>query len=319
MKILFFLISILLIFIFAAGWVKVVLLVTSLLIFLILLLWALKDPMADTPPYREDIDYITGTEVYRGARIYNDNEDYKLISNKSNIYEIPKAIEFSTYKFPSLDNKEIQEFIDWAKSKKSHNKKQDLFNIFKEYSREAIEFSHPRFEVFPPELTINLDIDGQSDGDFSCEDFQVYGFQINNYQVTSEVYFDCEELSLILSNPDLFDWVEYVNKHDEITESVEYQEATDYGDCSYYLKDDCSEFIPINGEADEYFDFEPMVEYDYPVKVSLTEDISYKGKIFTINDEEFTFLNKDKNHLVTLLNASYLPNIITLISSFSKT
>jgi hypothetical protein len=51
----------------------------------------------------------------------------------------------------------------------------------------------------------------------------------------------------------------------------------------------------------------------------LTEDISYKGKIFTINDEEFTFLNKDKNHLVTLLNASYLPNIITLISSFSKT
>jgi hypothetical protein len=252
-------------------------------------------------------------------RIQEDDEAYKIISNKSNIYEIPKAIDFSTYKFPSLDNKEIKEFIDWAKSKKSKNQKQNLFNIFKEYSQEANEFSQPRFEVFPPELTINLDIDGKSNGGFFCDDFEVYGFQINNYQITSEVCLDCEELSLVLSNPNLFDWLKYLIKHDEITELEEYQSATDYGNRSYYLKDDCSEFIPINGEADEYFDFEPMVDYDRPVKVNLTEGISYKEKVFIINDEEFTFLNKDKDHLVTLLNASYLPNIITLISSFSKT
>ena len=60
MKILLFLISVVLIFIYAAGWVKVVLLVLGLLIFLILLYWALQDPMSDTPPYYEDIDWVDG-------------------------------------------------------------------------------------------------------------------------------------------------------------------------------------------------------------------------------------------------------------------
>ena len=75
MKILLFLISVVLIFIYAAGWVKVVLLVLGLLIFLFILYGVIQDPMSDTPPYhpgdekniieaaikaRDDIDRVDG-------------------------------------------------------------------------------------------------------------------------------------------------------------------------------------------------------------------------------------------------------------------
>ena len=75
MKILLFLISVVLIFIYAAGWVKIVLLVLCLLILLIILYGAIQDPMSDTPPYhpgdekniieaaikaRDDIDRVDG-------------------------------------------------------------------------------------------------------------------------------------------------------------------------------------------------------------------------------------------------------------------
>ena len=68
MKILLFLISVILIFIYAPGWVKVVLLVLGLLIFLVLFIWSHQDPMSDTPPYGDgDGEIRTHNEVSPGV------------------------------------------------------------------------------------------------------------------------------------------------------------------------------------------------------------------------------------------------------------
>ena len=249
--------------------------------------------------------------------IHDDDEEYKLISNKSNIYKLPKTIDLSLYVPPSFDNKKIQKLVEWAKSKKSKNGNQILLNIFKEYSQEANEVMYPRFEVIPPDLTFNLDVEAQTKGGFFCEDFQVYGFEINQFTTRPELHFDCEDLVMLLSSPELFDWIKYYlsgptvysSDCDDLWQSWE----ADEGSVTWYLEDDYSEFTPIKGEAWEYFEAEPMVEYNFPIKIKMNGDISYKGKNFIINDEEFTFLKKEKDHLITLLMASYKPSLLRAI------
>jgi len=42
-------------------------------------------------------------------------------------------------------------------------------------------------------------------------------------------------------------------------------------------------------------------------------DISYKDEIFEINYKKFTFLKKEREHLIILLMASYRPSVIQSI------
>ena len=45
------------------------------------------------------------------------------------------------------------------------------------------------------------------------------------------------------------------------------------------------------------------------------KEISYKGEIFKVNDEEFTFLKNERENLIILLMASYNDNLLDSIIS----
>ena len=98
----------------------------------------------------------------------------------------------------------------------------------------------------------------------------------------------------------------------------EYQKERDEDPDTHHQEDDYSEFTPIKGEASEYFEDEPMVEYNFPIKIKMNGDISYEEEIFIINDEEFTFLKNEKDYLIFLLMASYNPSLIKSITAISN-
>jgi len=52
---------------------------------------------------------------------------------------------------------------------------------------------------------------------------------------------------------------------------------------------------------------------DELVKIQLVDEISYKDEIFLINEEEFMFSKKEKDHLITLLMASHKPSLLKTI------
>jgi len=226
------------------------------------------------------------------------DEQYELISNKENIYKSASETDYTTYKEPLIDDKRIQKNLEWAKNKKSINKKNNL-----------IDFINNDLDLITPEISVNLYFDLMNDGGFFCKEFNAYGFQINRSKSPRRFEFDNETWVNLLTEPYLYDWsnASVWFNDDSIWDSDNYL----HGDKTYYLRENCAEFIPLQKNAEYWWDFETLgLNLDELVKIQLVDEISFEDEIFMINEEEFMFSKKEKDHLITLLMASYKPSLL---------
>ena len=229
------------------------------------------------------------------------DEQYKLISNTENIYKSAAETDYKTYEEPLIENKRIQKILEWAKNKKSKNKKNNL-----------IDFINNNLDLITPEISVNLYFDLMNDGGFFCEEFNAYGFQINRFESPRRFEFDNETWVNLLTEPYLYDWTNFSVWFND--ESI--WDADNYlrGDKTYYLRENCAEFIPLSRDVEYCCDAESQgFNIDELVKIQLVDEISYKDEIFLINEEEFMFSKKEKDHLITLLMASYKPSLLKTI------
>jgi len=229
------------------------------------------------------------------------DEQYKLISNTENIYKSAAETDYKTYEEPLIDNKRIQKILEWAKNKKSKNKKNNL-----------IDFINNNLDLITPEISVNLYFDLMNDGGFFCEEFNAYGFQINRFESPRRFEFDNETWVNLLTEPYLYDWTNFSVWFND--ESI--WDADNYlrGDKTYYLRENCAEFVPLQKNAEYWWEVETLgLNLDELVKIELADEISFKNEIFLINEEEFMFSKKEKDHLITLLMASYKPSLLKTI------
>ena len=229
------------------------------------------------------------------------DEQYKLISNTENIYKSAAETDYKTYEEPLIENKRIQKILEWAKNKKSKNKKNNL-----------IDFINNNLDLITPEISVNLYFDLMNDGGFFCEEFNAYGFQINRFESPRRFEFDNETWVNLLTEPYLYDWTNFSVWFND--ESI--WDADNYlrGDKTYYLRENCAEFVPLQKNAEYWWEVETLgLNLDELVKIELADEISFKNEIFLINEEEFMFSKKEKDHLITLLMASYKPSLLKTI------
>ena len=229
------------------------------------------------------------------------DEQYKLISNTENIYKSAAETDYTTYKEPLIDDKKIQKILEWAKNKKSKNKKNNL-----------IDFINNNLDLITPEISVNLYFDLMNDGGFFCEEFDAYGFQINRFESPRHFEFNNETWVNLLTEPYLYDWTNFSVWFND--ESI--WDADNYlrGDKTYYLRENCAEFVPLQKNAEYWWEVETLgLNLDELVKIQLVDEISFKDEIFLINEEEFLFSKKEKDHLITLLMASHKPSLLKTI------
>ena len=233
------------------------------------------------------------------SHLSESDDEYALISNKENIYKLPVASDYSSYQEPLIDNERIKKFVEWAKNIKSTSFNSNLFDLM----------DH-NCEIIAPEPTINGSFELLTDGGFFCEDFDAYGFEINRFNSTFNFEFDNKTWVNLLTEPNLFDWLNLVRRYDYIWDPDD--EAGGY--FTYYLKDNGAEFIPMKGDVWDYWDAESQgVNISEPVNIEVIDEISFKDEIFMINEEDFMFSKKEKDHLITLLMASYKPSLLNAI------
>ena len=264
---------------------------------------AKKNRPSEEDSYDARVEGNNAMNAYRRqwySNFYVTDEQYELISNMENIYSLPKIQDFSSYQDPRSSDEQINKFIKWARNKKSKSQNSSLLeNIIDD------------FDIYTSEISVNFDMEVQDDGGFFCEDFNAYGFCITRFKHSCNIDFTSEEWVKVLSEPKLFDWVHYSDWDDENMWTYNYNE----GDVTHYLKENNAEFVPPSKNVHDYWDYEMQGNMYELVKVQPEKDISYKGEIFKINDEEFTFLKNEREHLIILLIASYNDDLLELIIS----
>jgi len=271
------------------------------LIMIVILAGVLKDKSEEGTGSARDL--ANQDEKYHRARWNSDfsvsEKQYELISNKEKKYSGLEISKINTYKKPSTSDKDIKRFLKWASNKKSKNKESNLIVCINE-----------PLKIVTPELWINCNFAIRTDGAFFCEDFNAKGFQIsilNSYEIIFE--FDNIDWVNLLTDTDVIDWHDKCNE-EQNSGSSDLLSDSFHGELSYYLEDD-SEFIPPEGEGADYWDCE-FADSDV-VDIDLCEEIDFTDEIFEINDEEFTFLKNERDHLIILLMASYTPSIMQSI------
>ena len=234
---------------------------------------------------------------------FNDatDEQYELISNMENIYKPPENPDFNSYQDSKISDEQIIKFVKWAKIKKSKSKKSTLIDVISD-----------ELDIYTPEISINFEMEFQDDGGFFGEDIKEYGFCITRHNYSCYVDLTIKEWVKILSEPMLFDWFNYSDWDDPNI----WDELSIDGYDTYYLKENNAEFIPPSKSVYEWWDYQSRDSMvNELIKVQPVNDFSYKGEIFEINDEEFTFLKNEREHLIILLMASYNDNLLDSIIS----
>ena len=228
-------------------------------------------------------------------------EQYELISNMENIYKPPENPDFNSYQDPKISDEQIIKFVKWAKIKKSKSKKSTLIDVISD-----------EFDIYTPEISIDFEMELQDDGGFFGEDLKEYGFCITLSNCSCYVDLTIKEWVKILSEPMLFDWFNYSDWDDPNI----WDELSIDGYDTYYLKENNAEFLPPSKSVYEWWDYQSRDSMvNELIKVQPVNDFSYKGEIFEINDEEFTFLKSEREHLIILLMASYNDNLLDSIIS----
>lgn len=312
MKFLLLIISIVLIFLYTSGWIKLALLLPIFLVLLLIFWLTLKsvaDPLSDTPPYRDDEDKSASemeeealkahNEKWSGSNewIFESSKEYETISNYDKIYVGSKDINYSDYQEPVINEERVAEFLKWAKNKKSINQESALIDLI-----------NKKLRLTPPDVTVNLLFDLRTDGAFFCEDFNAYGFRIYRFKTPHIFEFDNETWVNLITEPYLFDWIKHTEWEDESIWGNDDNYHT--GSNSYYLKGNLAEFVPPVKNSEWYFEEDITGEYEELTNTMLADEIKLSDLVFKVNNEEFNFLEKEKDYLVTLLMATYNSNIL---------
>ena len=79
---------------------------------------------------------------------------------------------------------------------------------------------------------------------------------------------------------------------------------------AYYLKGNLAEFVPPGKNSEWHFEEDIMGEYEELTNTMLADEIKLSDLVFKVNNEEFNFLEKEKDYLVTLLMATYNSNLL---------
>ena len=80
------------------------------------------------------------------------------------------------------------------------------------------------------------------------------------------------------------------------------------------MKDNGAEFIPLKGDVWDYWDYETRgTNIAEVVNIEVVDEISFKDAMFQVEEEYFIFSKKEKDHLITLLMASYKPSLMKRI------
>ena len=106
----------------------------------------------------------------------------------------------------------------------------------------------------------------------------------------------------------MFDWIKHTEWEDESIWGNDDNYHT--GSNSYYLKGNLAEFVPPVKNSEWYFEEDITGEYEELTNTMLADEIKFSDLVFKVNNEEFNFLEKEKDYLVTLLMATYNSNIL---------
>ena len=232
------------------------------------------------------------------GNFHTTDKQYELISNMENIYKPTKNLDFDSYFDPIISDDQIIKFIKWAKAKKSKNQKSTLIDLISD-----------QFDIDTPAVSVNFDMEVKDPGAFFCKDFSAYGFCITRFNYSCEIHLTSESWVHLLAEPKLFDWLNFSDWDYEDLWNYNYSE----GVTTSYLKENNAEFIAPSDDFEYSWDYEMQGGMYELVKVEPVNDISYKDEIFEINYKKFTFLKKEREHLIILLMASYRPSVIQSI------
>jgi len=219
-------------------------------------------------------------------------------------FELPKS-DISQYKEPRVSKKKFDEFIIWAKSKGSGKDKEQLSEIIKKdlviSSNGELVFDFLGF--YETSGMVN-----SSDYDF---EFSVDKIDTQVFEEEIDIEETMEDLVGALHSPEVYPIYIYEDLAGENMDgSLEYDENEPPTSTKYYLSIDKSEYIPksenIESEfkVDGHFEFRPIGYKLLPMEFPIS---------LWINSEKFYFNKDEKEHLITLLIASYKPSLLKKI------
>jgi len=219
---------------------------------------------------------------------YDENNHLNGLKNK---FEIPKGIvnNVEDLKDPKVSKKRLNSFIEWLKEKDSNllktlKSKKSLDIPEMALTSSVVSFIKDECVVKSPDLDYDFDA----------------------YRVSEWKYYFDESRSIQ-------EWVKLLN-YEKMHENVVSEFVDPYlGEENigehYYTKDEDLE-IPLKYELDAVdvggFDRTNILLY-------CVLDVFFWDKKITINQDEFTFKKNEKEHLVTLLMASYKPSLLKRI------
>ena len=220
-------------------------------------------------------------------------EQLELISSKDFFYKGLETQKIKIYNKPSISPENFQIFCNWAKDKKSINKKSHL-----------LDYINETLKLVTPEIPILLDFALRTSGAFFCKGFNAIGFEISIFTLEVDFEFTNEEWVDLLTQPNVFDWEDkYSNEGPYIDlESI-------YENKRYYLEENFAEFL-LDDDSDimDYWDYD---ESDYEIdEIKLNSEITFENLVFKVSEEKFTFLSDEREYLIMLLMASNSPDFL---------
>ena len=224
------------------------------------------------------------------------DRELELVSNINNIFKRPSLPDFDSYEDPHISEKQLEEFVVWAKQtdrNKGREKLSDL--ITKDLSIKAPDIGIVLKGVF---ITTGYF--------FYYEEYQANGYCITGQCCYSSVTSN-EFIVALLSSPELINWEEmYYNDEVWGDECIENEE--------YFLSDNNAEYVPATGEAWEFFDGDGVDGSSMePIQFDIDGEVGFYNEKYTINSTKFKIYKKEKDFLIILLMATYNSDLLSRV------
>jgi len=261
---------------------------------------------------KKEAEELEAAREERRGKAGQEESDYDdFVGDLDNKFEIPPEPDYSQYKDPRITKARLEKFCEFAKN--SDTKKDALLHPIKVNRSKLSKLITSNLDVSADNYIVELIGTYETDGEISSEDldYNLTVYEIEKHKVGIQPLLKNKEWVSVLNNPNLaeIDWKKYDSEY-----AYTYDYPIDYG--NYYLTEDDSK-VP-----DEYYKFEPGIcggGFSGPIAnspeilyYSDPEVIFDKEKI-KINGTEFYFLKDEKEHLITLLMASYKPSLLKRI------
>ena len=222
-------------------------------------------------------------------------------------FTLPKDIKgIEQIKDPVVSKKKLDNFIKWAYGSSKNNKRPDLISFLNKSKK---------LEVVVPELSISISRIDKENGTMNIDLLDAYLFTYRTYSIPETLYreFDNRKWVAIINNPNITD-----ETCDEIY-GENYEDRRDYNldfndtHLKVYLKDE-NLYIPYSSYNEVYDDDEGYSDdYGSCTNLYCIQNACFWEKNIIINGSKFKFKEDEKEHLITLLMASYKPSLLKRI------